>query len=31
MPAPKNLTVPPYAIAANTRIVIGVDASKPVS
>ena len=32
MPAPKNLTVPPYAIGANTRIVIGVDdASKPVS
>jgi ubiquinol-cytochrome c reductase iron-sulfur subunit len=32
MPAPKNLTVPPYAIAANARIVIGVDdASKPVS
>lgn len=31
MPAPKNLTVPPYAIAANLRIVIGVDASKPVS
>jgi ubiquinol-cytochrome c reductase iron-sulfur subunit len=32
MPAPKNLTVPPYAIDANTRIVIGVDdASKPVS
>jgi ubiquinol-cytochrome c reductase iron-sulfur subunit len=32
MPAPKNLSVPPYAIAANTRIVIGVDdASKPVS
>ena len=32
MPAPKNLTVPPYAIAANTRIVIGVDdAAKPVS
>jgi ubiquinol-cytochrome c reductase iron-sulfur subunit len=32
MPAPKNLTVPPYAIAANMRIVIGVDdASKPVS
>jgi ubiquinol-cytochrome c reductase iron-sulfur subunit len=32
MPAPKNLTVPPYAIAGNTRIVIGVDdASKPVS
>jgi ubiquinol-cytochrome c reductase iron-sulfur subunit len=32
MPAPKNLTVPPYAIAANTRVVIGVDdASKPVS
>jgi len=25
MPAPKNLTVPPYAISANTRIVIGVD------
>ena len=32
MPAPKNLTVPPYAFGANTRIVIGVDdASKPVS
>jgi ubiquinol-cytochrome c reductase iron-sulfur subunit len=32
MPAPKNLTVPPYAIDANTRIVIGVDdASKAVS
>jgi ubiquinol-cytochrome c reductase iron-sulfur subunit len=32
MPAPKNLTVPPYGIGANTRIVIGVDdASKPVS
>jgi ubiquinol-cytochrome c reductase iron-sulfur subunit len=32
MPAPKNLTVPPYAISANTRIVIGVDdAAKPVS
>jgi ubiquinol-cytochrome c reductase iron-sulfur subunit len=32
MPAPKNLTVPPYAISANVRIVIGVDdASKPVS
>ncbi|MEA3137906.1 MAG: ubiquinol-cytochrome c reductase iron-sulfur subunit [Gammaproteobacteria bacterium] len=32
MPAPKNLTVPPYAIGANTRITIGVDdASKPVS
>jgi ubiquinol-cytochrome c reductase iron-sulfur subunit len=32
MPAPKNLTVPPYAIAANMRIVIGVDdAAKPVS
>lgn len=32
MPAPKNLTVPSYAIGANTRIVIGVDdASKPVS
>ena len=32
MPAPKNLTVPPYAISATMRIVIGVDdASKPVS
>jgi ubiquinol-cytochrome c reductase iron-sulfur subunit len=32
MPAPKNLTVPPYAIAANLRVVIGVDdAPKPVS
>jgi ubiquinol-cytochrome c reductase iron-sulfur subunit len=32
MPAPKNLTVPPYAIGANTRVVIGVDdASKSVS
>jgi ubiquinol-cytochrome c reductase iron-sulfur subunit len=32
MPAPKNLTVPPYAFGANTRVVIGVDdASKPVS
>jgi ubiquinol-cytochrome c reductase iron-sulfur subunit len=32
MPAPKNLTVPPYAIGANTRIVIGVDdAAKTVS
>jgi ubiquinol-cytochrome c reductase iron-sulfur subunit len=32
MPAPKNLAVPPYAIDAHTRIVIGVDdASKPVS
>ena len=32
MPAPKNLTVPPYAIAANARIVIGVDdAPKTVS
>jgi ubiquinol-cytochrome c reductase iron-sulfur subunit len=32
MPAPKNLTVPPYAISATTRIVIGVDdAAKPVS
>jgi ubiquinol-cytochrome c reductase iron-sulfur subunit len=31
MPAPKNLTVPPYAISATMRIVIGVDdASKPV-
>ncbi len=25
MPAPKNLTVPPYAFGANERIVIGVD------
>ena len=25
MPAPKNLTVPPYALAANARITIGVD------
>jgi len=32
MPAPKNLTVPPYAIAANLRVVIGVDdAPNPVS
>jgi ubiquinol-cytochrome c reductase iron-sulfur subunit len=32
MPAPKNLTVPPYAIAANMHIIIGVDdAPKPVS
>jgi ubiquinol-cytochrome c reductase iron-sulfur subunit len=32
MPAPKNLTVPPYAIAANLRVVIGVDdAPKTVS
>jgi len=32
MPAPKNLKVPPYAIAANLRVVIGVDdAPKPVS
>jgi ubiquinol-cytochrome c reductase iron-sulfur subunit len=32
MPAPKNLAVPPYAIAANARIVIGVDdATKAVS
>jgi ubiquinol-cytochrome c reductase iron-sulfur subunit len=32
MPAPKNLTVPPYAIAANMRIAIGVDdAPKTVS
>jgi ubiquinol-cytochrome c reductase iron-sulfur subunit len=30
MPAPTNLTVPPYAISANVRIVIGVnDAPKP--
>lgn len=25
MPAPKNLTVPPYAIADNKRVVIGAD------
>ena len=25
MPAPKNLTVPPYAISADERVVIGVD------
>jgi len=25
MPAPNNLTVPPYALAANERITIGVD------
>jgi ubiquinol-cytochrome c reductase iron-sulfur subunit len=25
MPAPKNLTVPPYAFATDTRITIGVD------
>jgi ubiquinol-cytochrome c reductase iron-sulfur subunit len=25
MPAPKNLTVPPYAIAGDARITIGVD------
>jgi ubiquinol-cytochrome c reductase iron-sulfur subunit len=31
MPAPKNLTVPPYTIGANSRVVIGADASKPVS
>jgi Rieske Fe-S protein len=32
MPAPKNLTVPPYAVSANTRISIGVDdAPKAVS
>ena len=31
MPAPKNLTVPPYAIADNLRVTIGVDASKTVS
>jgi ubiquinol-cytochrome c reductase iron-sulfur subunit len=31
MPAPKNLAVPPYAFAQDTRIVIGVDdASKTV-
>jgi ubiquinol-cytochrome c reductase iron-sulfur subunit len=32
MPAPKNLTVPPYAVDANLRINIGVDeAPKAVS
>jgi ubiquinol-cytochrome c reductase iron-sulfur subunit len=32
MPAPKNLTVPPYAITGNLRVSIGVDdASKTVS
>jgi len=32
MPAPKNLTVPPYAISANMRVVIGADDdSKSVS
>jgi ubiquinol-cytochrome c reductase iron-sulfur subunit len=32
MPAPKNLTVPPYAIAEDLRVVIGVsDAPKSVS
>jgi ubiquinol-cytochrome c reductase iron-sulfur subunit len=32
MPAPKNLAVPPYAIAENARIVIGLDnAPKAVS
>jgi len=25
MPAPKNLTIPPYAISADQRVVIGVD------
>jgi ubiquinol-cytochrome c reductase iron-sulfur subunit len=25
MPAPKNLTVPPYAFATDARVVIGVD------
>jgi ubiquinol-cytochrome c reductase iron-sulfur subunit len=25
MPAPKNLTVPPYALAQNARITIGAD------
>jgi ubiquinol-cytochrome c reductase iron-sulfur subunit len=25
MPAPKNLTVPPYAVDANLRIAIGLD------
>jgi ubiquinol-cytochrome c reductase iron-sulfur subunit len=27
-PAPKNLTVPPYAISADAHIVIGVDTAK---
>jgi ubiquinol-cytochrome c reductase iron-sulfur subunit len=27
VPAPKNLTVPPYAFAGGTRIVIGVDSA----
>lgn len=32
MPAPKNLTVPPYAVDAKMRVVIGVDeAPKAVS
>jgi ubiquinol-cytochrome c reductase iron-sulfur subunit len=31
MPAPKNLTVPPYAIAANLRVVIGVDDASKTS
>jgi ubiquinol-cytochrome c reductase iron-sulfur subunit len=32
MPAPKNLTVPPYALDANLRVTIGVDdAPKTVS
>ena len=32
MPAPKNLTVPSYAISANARVVIGVDdAPKPAT
>ncbi len=32
MPAPKNLTVPPYAISADLKVVIGVDdAAKTVS
>jgi hypothetical protein len=25
MPAPKNLTVPPYALSADARVSIGVD------
>ena len=29
MPAPKNLTVPPYAFAGAARITIGVDAAAP--
>jgi ubiquinol-cytochrome c reductase iron-sulfur subunit len=31
MPAPKNLTVPPYAFAGVARITIGVDVAAPKS